>query len=443
LSRELRKYPERDLSRMNAVDLADFDAVKRALGLNDEAEVWRAGWAASQGSYAREGERFLDAATLEDACRFLRMAPDLKAALAEHRTVFDKVPALKRLAWHCRALFFRRADMGYPPPASWPPLPPTLGDAAHLFYAYVVLAGVRALQAEHHLKGVPDEITVETLRDIERWMEDYRARHGVYGFDKVRWLELHFTCRLFQLGRLQFEMRTWAFDFTFLRDRFTQRVVAMCPDGARFRRDGQWDGADGVRDPQASSAQYRPGHKIIRGNPVRPDGVALTEVVSLPTVEWEPMLKRGDRTLGVHIPEGERLTPEACTDAFEHAEGFFAMYFPDHDYKAFETDSWLLDCQHAAYLPESSNIVRFQQRFYVLPGPDADDEQLLDRVFFGKFKDVDTAPRDTALQRHIVAHMRQGGRWRTALGVIFPEDLGRGPHYYRDCAAGTPWQCPA
>jgi len=427
---------------MSGVDLADFDAVRGVLGLGDAAEPLRAGWAATGAAFAREGAQFLSAASVEDACRLLRLKTGTAQAYREHRGAFEGNPALKRLAWHCHALFFQQGADGLERPSQWPVLPEALGPAAHLFYGYVLLPGARGLQARHHLKGVPEDITVDTLSDIERWMEDYRVRHGVYGFDKIRWLELHFACRLFQLGRLQFEMLTWAFDFTFLRDRFNQRAVALCPDGARFREDGQFDGTNGIQDPTAWTAQYRPGHKIIRGNPVRPDGTALREVVSLPTVEWEVALKRGDRTLGVHIPEGDRLTPASCTDAFEHAEAFFAMYFPEHDYKAFETDSWLLDHQHAAYLPESSNIIQFQRRFYALPGPGANDEQLLDRVFFGKFGDPASAPQDTALQRHIVEHMRRGGRWRTALGAVFREDLARGPQYYRECSQGTPWQCP-
>lgn len=421
--------------------MADFGAVKRALALSDDFEPWRASWDAAQASFAREGDDFLSKSSIEETCRYLRMKPNVADAYAAARSAFDENPSLKRLAWQGRCLLSRRKELNQAATGVWPELPRELGDAGRLFYGFVALAGLRDLHAAHHLKGVPDDVSVDTLSDLDRWTEEYHRRYGVWGFDKIQWLEGHFDCRIFHLGRLQFEMRTWKFDFHLFRNQYDQRVVAMTPDGARFRTDGQFDGANGIAGDEAWTSQFRMGHKIIRGNPVSPDGCAVRESVSLPTVEWELALKPGDPTLGVHIPEGDKLTPESCRDSFEHAVAFFSMYFPEHDYKAFECDSWLLDAQHAQYLAEISNIVQFQRRFYLMPEPGANAEQTLDRVFGGRFAGIETAPQETSLQRHIIAHMRNGGHWRNALGAIFPGDLARGAGYYRDSVKDTPWRC--
>lgn len=369
------------------------------------------------------------------------MKPNVADAYTAARSAFDENPSLKRLAWQGRCLLSRRKELNQAATGVWPELPRELGDVGRLFYGFVALAGLRDLHAAHHLKGVPDDVSVDTLSDLDRWTEEYHRRYGVWGFDKIQWLEGHFDCRIFHLGRLQFEMRTWKFEFHLFRNQYDQRVVAMTPDGARFRTDGQFDGANGIAGDEAWTSQFRMGHKIIRGNPVSPDGCAVREFVSLPTVEWELALKPGDPTLGVHIPEGDKLTPESCRDSFEHAVAFFSMYFPEHDYKAFECDSWLLDAQHAQYLAETSNIVQFQRRFYLMPEPGANAEQTLDRVFGGRFAGIETAPQETSLQRHIIAHMRNGGHWRNALGAIFPGDLARGVGYYRDSVKDTPWRC--
>ena len=424
---------------MDMQPLTDFDAVKRALQLGDDAEIWRDTWPASADAYAREEAAFLDDAQLSAACQFIRLGEEPAGAVLTHRAAFDANPALKRLAYHCYFLFLRREEMGQNHPANWPALPASVGDAAPLFYVYVLLAGIDQLRLRHRQTGVPHEISVDTLKDIERWMTEYRRRHGVWGFDQVDWLQTHFEGRLYELGRLQFEIRTCGFDYHFFRDSMEGRVVAFAPHGARFRQDGQLDGVNGIRDEDAWEAHFQVGHKIIRGNPVSPNGRALREMVSLPTVQWEPVLRPGHPSLGVHIPEGESITPEACNEAFVRARGFFAMYFPDHAFKCFETDTWLVDYQLEGHLPPDSNIVRFLRNFYALPSPIASDEQILDRVFHGKFAGLDSAPRDTRLQRAIIEHMAHGGRWRTAIGVIFPEDIEKGPAFYRRMAQDTPW----
>lgn len=426
---------------MSTSEAADFGAIKQALGLSEGFDAWGASWDAVQTLFEREGGDFLGEASVAEACRYLRMKPEVSDAYCAARRAFDERAPLKRLAWQARCLLSRGKELGIGKPGVWPELPGDLGDTGRLFYGLVVLAGLHDLHAAHHMKGVPDDVTVDTLSDLDRWTEEYRRRYGVWGFDKIQWLEGHFDCRIFHLGRLQFEMRTWDFDFSFFRNQYDQRVVAMTPDGALFRTDGQFDGANGQLDAEAWRSQFRMGHKIIRGNPVSPEGRAVREFVSLPTVEWELALKPGDPTLGVHIPEGDKLTPESCRDSFEHAVAFFSMYFPEHDYKVFDCDSWLLDAQHAAYLDATSNIVQFQRRFYLLPRPDTTAEQTLERVFGGRFTDLDCAPLETSLQRHIVSHMRNGGQWRNALGVIFPEDLARGAGHYRESVKDTPWRC--
>ncbi len=424
---------------MDTQDLAQFDAVKEALGLPEQAECWRATWSATQAAYEKEGPTFLDVKAVRAACEFVRMSDEPQEAIEVHRAAFDDNAALKRLAFHCAFLFHRHEEKGLDKHTQWPMLPEALGPVAHLFYAYVLLAGIDPLRFLHHRTGVPYEITVDTLQDIERWMTEYKRRHGVWGFSEMNWLEAHFEGRLYELGRLQFEIRRYRYNYHFFRDTIEDRVVAFAPEGERFRTDGQVDGVNGIREEEAWEAHYHVGHKIIRGNPVTPNGRAIREMVSLPTVQWEPVLKPGAPSLGVFIPEGESITPEACNEAFVRANGFFAMYFPDHEFKCFETDTWLLDHQLESHLPPDSNIIRFMRNFYVLPSPDASDAQLLDRVFHGQFTGIESAPRETTLQRAIVEHMAHGGHWRTALGVIFPEDIEKGPAFYREKAQDTPW----
>jgi hypothetical protein len=140
------------------------------------------------------------------------------------------------------------------------------------------------------------------------------------------------------------------------------------------------------------------------------------------------MFDRGAGGLNVHIPEGGPLDPAACEESFDRARAFFPRHFPEEPVTAFRCHSWLLDDQLTAYLPEDSNIVRFQRRFRLLPyDPDADqppgDRAILEFVFHRVHDGpelptdlIEHLPQDTALQRAFVAHLRAGGHWHTRTG---------------------------
>ena len=311
-------------------------------------------------------------------------------------------------------------------------LPEPLGVTGRLFYAFVLLAGLPHVRALHRARGIGEAVTVATLDDMALWMRAYREQHGVWGFAMLHWMLRHFTGSLYKLGRLQFELRRFGADFHFFRNRRDRRVIAFAGDGYRFRGDGQFDGANDIRDPAHGwvSVFQRPDDAFV-GNPISAEGHALRQQVRLSRAEWEPVFEKDDASLGVHIPASGPLTHSACIDSFRQAAPFFEEHLPEHKFKAFETNSWLMDSQLGRYLPASSNIVQFLREFYLLPAPGARDRQTLERVFGVDAARVLTIPPRTSLQRHVAAHMRNGGRWRNALGVIFAGDLPRGPQYYR------------
>ncbi|RAO01027.1 acyltransferase domain-containing protein [Micromonospora noduli] len=125
--------------------------------------------------------------------------------------------------------------------------------------------------------------------------------------------------------------------------------------------------------------------------------------------------QRGDGAIGLHVPDSGPLTTEAVEASLGEARAFFPRHFPDERYTAFSCASWLLDPQLREYLPEDSNIVRFQRRFELEPydesaGPDADIE-VLRFGFRTLITPLDELPRRTALQRAIIDHLRAGGHW--------------------------------
>jgi hypothetical protein len=129
---------------------------------------------------------------------------------------------------------------------------------------------------------------------------------------------------------------------------------------------------------------------------------------------------RGGTAIDLHIPDSGPLTPDAVTASLDEARAFFPRHFPDERYTVFSCGSWLLDPQLLEYLPEDSNIARFQRRFdleaYEKPeGLDADVE-VLRFVFRTLTTPLDRLPRRTVLQRAIVDHLKAGRHWHWRRG---------------------------
>jgi hypothetical protein len=73
------------------------------------------------------------------------------------------------------------------------------------FHVYAFLAALPRVTAYHRQRGIPPEVTRLTLADLGRALARHRWQFGLPGLDLQHWLTAHFTGRLYQLGRLQFE----------------------------------------------------------------------------------------------------------------------------------------------------------------------------------------------------------------------------------------------
>ena len=79
---------------------------------------------------------------------------------------------------------------------------------------------------------------------------------------------------------------------------------------------------------------------------------------------------------------------------------------------------WLLDDQLGEYLPEDSNIIRFQRRFRHAYTPEANDDGII-RFVFGRLKPaLDDLPQRTMLERAIVDHLKTGRHWHGGAGWL-------------------------
>jgi hypothetical protein len=76
-----------------------------------------------------------------------------------------------------------------------------------------------------------------------------------------------------------------------------------------------------------------------------------------------------------------------------------------------------MDPQLAGYLPATSNIVRFQQRFRIAEGQRKDANIDVIRYVFGQLPaSIDDLPQESSVQRAVVGLIRNGGTWQMCHG---------------------------
>jgi hypothetical protein len=254
-----------------------------------------------------------------------------------------------------------RRGIGRPDDAGWlPSLPSELGAQGRCFWVFVFLAAAGDVHRWHSEQGIDDGVSWSTLADLGRHVGRYRRRNGATGLDSQFWLGLHFRGSLYALGRLQFNP-------------FSLRTGMA---GPLFWYEGEAAEALG------------------------------------------PGFQPGDPALGVHVPAGTPLAPAACDESFEAARTFFHRHLPAHASRVATCTSWLLDEQLADYLPPTSNIVRFQRRFELVPGAREDDDEVFRFVFDRVPRSPDDLSPRTELERALVRHVRDGGHWRLRTGWL-------------------------
>lgn len=232
-------------------------------------------------------------------------------------------------------------------------------DDGALLRAHVFLASLDALTEFHRQRGVPDDISRETIAALPAAMREHRISTGKPGLDATGWFVWLFRGSHYRVGRL-----------TVLPLR-----LLTAPD-PRFWYDDKTAEAMGVG------------------------------------------FRRDDPVLSLHIPTSGPLGTDECDIALARPATAFDLWFPEGPPRLAICTSWTLDPQLTDYLPPESNLAQWQRRFTLVP--DAKDSDFIMRFVFGERPDypLDELPAETVLQRAVVAHLRRGRRWQVRSGWI-------------------------
>ncbi len=409
--------------------------VLNALGIDALPPILAETWPEAHRARADAPRGWMSDAGIRDACGEIGLRPETTEGCVAAAAEIRSTPAFLDLAWHGWWTIFRSGLDVRPGIEGWP-LPGELSGSPvprlpRLFWAAVLVSGARDTFQVNRARGVPDTITAATLRDLDLWIHECVLRTGKAGFLELCWLVYHFGGRLFALGRLHFDMRVNDVGFHLLCPAGARAdgslCVALAEQGMRFRQDGQFADADRAIDPDSWRATWSVDENAFRGFPVDPGGAVQATAAIFPRAGWIEAAGPSSAVLGVHIPAAGPfhgpMTPEACDESFRQAVPFFRSHFPEHGFRGFTCKSWILDSQLAHRLPESSNIMRFQRRFVLVPVRGASDAQTIERVYgvpLARTGDWDwrRAPRDSSMREILVSHVLAGGRWRMGGGII-------------------------
>lgn len=127
--------------------------------------------------------------------------------------------------------------------------------------------------------------------------------------------------------------------------------------------------------------------------------------------------RTGDASLGLHIPDHADLTPASLDATFEDARALLGLLWPAPDRRLATCQSWMMDDRLSSYLDPASNILRFQERFSLLPGWRVGDVDVVDFVFAMPNTPLSDLPQMTSLERAVVDVLRHG-HWRDRSGWL-------------------------
>lgn len=134
-------------------------------------------------------------------------------------------------------------------------------------------------------------------------------------------------------------------------------------------------------------------------------------------LEYELTALEGAPIVSLHIPTDVDLHPEVLVPSIR--EGLAELYrcFPEYEGKPIYCHSWLMSPLLKEMLPESSNILRFQELFDMTPETTPGNDVLL-WVFKNYKLPKEELPENTSLQRKLKRFYLDGGQFREGIGYL-------------------------
>ena len=134
-------------------------------------------------------------------------------------------------------------------------------------------------------------------------------------------------------------------------------------------------------------------------------------------LEYELTDLEGEPVVSLHIPTDVDLRPEVLQPSVKEGLAEFYRLFPEYAGKKVFCESWLLSPLLKNFLPEDSNILRFQALFDMEPEGIPGNDVLL-WVFKNPKLPREEYPENTSLQRKLKQFLLNGGQFLEGRGCL-------------------------
>ena len=270
-------------------------------------------------------------------------------------------------------------------------------------------------------RGIEQDIIDLALQLPERSIGRATEKFGRPCYEHLSWFQLSIDCKLYRLGRLEIDVeRMFVANAAVFRR--CDGKVKILSDGETVHSSGRPLGTAGHYDADNSWISHiTENDEYWEGNILDEYGNVTSVTEKLYKSEWKKEIKKGDLVIGLHIPAGGGMTPEAVNDTLKRGMEFVNKYYPDVEHKAFYCHSWLLDKQLCDMLGESTNIAKFGNRFHRIAYK-TDARAVFDFVFGlprNNEHDLDELPERTSLEKGLKNLYKSGGRIYETMGVFF------------------------
>ena len=267
---------------------------------------------------------------------------------------------------------------------------------------------------DHKKRGIPDSITADTLGMFENQMGDfYTLNHHIGISDYVMWMLGFLECRLFRVGRFNFEMTTFDLDYDIFE---SDGKIEALANGIAFHKSGHPLGSRGCTDEiNAFTAKIIETYDYYEGFKIT-DGLCTKELIKLNKCEWKKILTKGDKVISVHIPSGGPLTEEICERDIAEARKIFPASISD--FKAFYMHSWLLDPNINNFTKRETNLTKFAKRFKILPTKSQGNDVFTYVFSLPSDTPPEKLPEHTSFAKAVKEHLVNGGYVYEFAGVF-------------------------
>ena len=259
-------------------------------------------------------------------------------------------------------------------------------------------------------RNLPEQVMQQVLQAPEFGITFFKLRHnGEPGYNLLYWYQLAIDCKLFRIGRLEYELFANFAGHACVFENAQGAWIALAHE-IDLHTSGHAFGSPGYEDADGRwTAVIAETDEHWIGHPVNENGSVNHKTVQLSKKEWKKIISYGDPVISVHIPAGGGLTEEAVERSLAEAKAFFTQYFPDYAYRCFVCYSWLMDPQLVTLLGPDCNISKFNRRFTKLTQKSS-GTGVFTFVFLKPDTnfDLQTLPEDTKLEQALKAHYLSG-----------------------------------